>query len=90
MRERRQGGQPPQGKDEQGRIIPTLFVLWVRLPKSNPKDRRRQPRGQNQKRKDIDRHMANLMEEFEALLQESFEMDTPNEGSVVKGKVIAK
>ena len=29
------------------------------------------------------------MEEFEALLEESFEMDTPNEGSVVKGKVIA-
>ncbi|MBZ4021903.1 30S ribosomal protein S1 [Rhodobacter sp. TJ_12] len=29
------------------------------------------------------------MEEFEALLQESFEIDTPNEGSVVKGKVIA-
>ncbi|HEY9039508.1 MAG TPA: 30S ribosomal protein S1 [Roseovarius sp.] len=29
------------------------------------------------------------MEEFEALLNESFEMDTPEEGSVVKGKVIA-
>eukprot|EP00558_Chaetoceros_sp_UNC1202_P003462 CAMPEP_0197247452 /NCGR_PEP_ID=MMETSP1429-20130617/29206_1 /TAXON_ID=49237 /ORGANISM="Chaetoceros sp., Strain UNC1202" /LENGTH=46 /DNA_ID= /DNA_START= /DNA_END= /DNA_ORIENTATION= len=29
------------------------------------------------------------MEDFEALLNESFEMDTPNEGSVVKGKVIA-
>jgi small subunit ribosomal protein S1 len=29
------------------------------------------------------------MEEFEALLQESFEMDTPDEGSVVKGRVIA-
>jgi small subunit ribosomal protein S1 len=29
------------------------------------------------------------MEEFEALLQESFEIDTPAEGSVVKGKVIA-
>ena len=34
--------------------------------------------------------MANAtMEEFEALLQESFEIDTPDEGSVVKGKVIA-
>ncbi|MFT6073829.1 MAG: small subunit ribosomal protein S1 [Yoonia sp.] len=33
--------------------------------------------------------MANAMEEFEALLNESFEMDTPSEGSVVKGKVIA-
>ena len=29
------------------------------------------------------------MEEFEALLNESFEMDTPDEGSVVKGRVIA-
>jgi small subunit ribosomal protein S1 len=29
------------------------------------------------------------MEDFEALLNESFEMDTPEEGSVVKGKVIA-
>ena len=29
------------------------------------------------------------MEDFEALLQESFEHDTPDEGSVVKGKVIA-
>ena len=29
------------------------------------------------------------MEEFEALLQESFEIDTPEEGSVVTGKVIA-
>ena len=35
------------------------------------------------------RHMANTMEEFEALLEESFEIDTPQEGSVVKGKVIA-
>ncbi|MEM8538029.1 MAG: S1 RNA-binding domain-containing protein, partial [Pseudomonadota bacterium] len=33
--------------------------------------------------------MANTLEEFEALLNESFEMDTPTEGSVVKGKVIA-
>ena len=29
------------------------------------------------------------MEEFEALLQESFEIDTPDEGSVVKGIVLA-
>ncbi len=29
------------------------------------------------------------MEEFEALLNESFEIDTPAEGSVVKGKVLA-
>jgi small subunit ribosomal protein S1 len=32
---------------------------------------------------------SNSMDEFEALLNESFEMDTPEEGSVVKGKVIA-
>ncbi|AML50332.1 30S ribosomal protein S1 [Falsihalocynthiibacter arcticus] len=31
----------------------------------------------------------NSMDEFEALLAESFEIDTPEEGSVVKGKVIA-
>ena len=29
------------------------------------------------------------MAEFEALLNESFKIDTPQEGSVVKGKVIA-
>jgi small subunit ribosomal protein S1 len=36
-------------------------------------------------------HMCakNAMEEFEALLKESFEIDTPEEGTVVKGKVIA-
>ena len=30
-----------------------------------------------------------MMEEFEALLKENFEIDTPEEGSVVRGKVIA-
>src|SRR5690606_31133790 len=41
--------------------------------------------------KEIRDHMAQntTMEEFEALLNESFEIDTPEEGSVVKGKVIA-
>ena len=29
------------------------------------------------------------MEDFEAMLNESLEMDTPSEGSVVTGKVIA-
>ncbi|HPD92101.1 MAG: 30S ribosomal protein S1 [Rhodobacter sp.] len=33
--------------------------------------------------------MSNAMEEFEALLAESFEIDTPQEGTVVKGRVIA-
>ncbi|MCW1934032.1 30S ribosomal protein S1 [Pararhodobacter zhoushanensis] len=32
---------------------------------------------------------ANSMAEFEALLEESFEIDTPSEGTVVKGRVIA-
>merc|ERR1711916_275171 len=42
-------------------------------------------------KKDTHSHMAQnaSMEEFEALLNESFEIDTPDEGSVVKGKVIA-
>ena len=31
----------------------------------------------------------NTMEDFEALLKESFEIDTPEEGTVVKGRVIA-
>jgi hypothetical protein len=52
-------------------------------------DRRRQPHGQKHIDKDTIRYMANMMDEFEALLEESFEMDTPEEGSVVKGKVIA-
>nr|WP_263618715.1 30S ribosomal protein S1 [Seohaeicola saemankumensis] len=56
-----------------------------------PKDRRRQPRGQKTVEKETETRMAQnaSMEEFEALLNESFEMDTPEEGSVVKGKVIA-
>ncbi len=32
---------------------------------------------------------SKAMDEFEALLKESFEIDTPEEGTVVKGKVIA-
>jgi len=45
----------------------------------------------NPEPKDHPSHMAQntSMEEFEALLNESFEIDTPDEGSVVKGKVIA-
>ncbi|MFK7751560.1 MAG: 30S ribosomal protein S1 [Sedimentitalea sp.] len=60
--------------------------------KTRIKDRRRQPHGPNTTYvKETETHMAqsNSMEEFEALLNESFEMDTPEEGSVVKGKVIA-
>ncbi|WP_274520096.1 30S ribosomal protein S1 [Meridianimarinicoccus roseus] len=45
----------------------------------------------NRNRRKPEPHMSQnaSMEEFEALLQESFEIDTPDEGSVVKGKVIA-
>src|SRR6056297_554040 len=45
----------------------------------------------NNEPKDHPSHMAQntSMEEFEALLNESFEMDTPDEGSVVRGRVIA-
>ncbi|WP_276326651.1 30S ribosomal protein S1 [Sulfitobacter dubius] len=39
--------------------------------------------------KDTKSYMTKAMDEFEALLNESFEMDTPQEGTVVKGKVIA-
>ena len=41
--------------------------------------------------KDTSAHMAKnaSMEEFEALLNDSLEIDTPSEGSVVRGKVIA-
>jgi len=55
-------------------------------------DRWRQPPGQNKMLvKETEYQMAQMtsMAEFEALLNESFEMDTPEEGSVVKGKVIA-
>jgi len=42
-------------------------------------------------RKETEAHMSASasMEEFEALLNESLEIDTPSEGSVVKGRVIA-
>ncbi|WP_279625050.1 30S ribosomal protein S1 [Sulfitobacter indolifex] len=39
--------------------------------------------------KETKSYMTKAMDEFEALLNESFEMDTPEEGTVVKGKVIA-
>ncbi|WP_276326059.1 30S ribosomal protein S1 [Palleronia marisminoris] len=55
------------------------------------RDPRRQPRGQNRCKKEIRDLMAQntSMEEFEALLNESFDIDTPDEGSVVKGRVLA-
>ncbi|WP_348645500.1 30S ribosomal protein S1 [Jannaschia sp. S6380] len=71
--------RPPQGK-------PNLTAF------SRPiQDRRRQPHGQQTKQRNRHSHMAQnaSMEEFEALLNESLEIDTPTEGSVVKGKVLA-
>ena len=42
------------------------------------------------KKRNLDRMSASVtMEDFEALLNESFELDVPTEGSVVKGTVIA-
>ncbi|WP_281248112.1 30S ribosomal protein S1 [Poseidonocella sedimentorum] len=68
-----------------------MFICASGFVNDQPQDRRRQPRGQQHDQKDIQSHMAQntSMEEFEALLNESLEMDTPEEGSVVKGKVIA-
>ncbi|MEL6520573.1 MAG: 30S ribosomal protein S1 [Pseudomonadota bacterium] len=70
---------------------PLSFSGLIILDQRQPKDRRRQPHGQkDRKPKDRKTHMSTAtMEEFEALLQESFEIDTPDEGTVVKGKVIA-
>ena len=55
------------------------------------KDRWNQPSGQKIFVKGYRDYMAQnaTMAEFEALLNESFKIDTPQEGSVVKGKVIA-
>ncbi|WP_256370568.1 30S ribosomal protein S1 [Thalassococcus sp. S3] len=72
-----------------GTVRPSLFLAALRP--SEPQDRRRQPHGQKTCVKETETRMAQnaSMEEFEALLNESFEMDTPEEGTVVKGKVIA-
>ncbi|WP_412504343.1 30S ribosomal protein S1 [Roseovarius sp. SYSU LYC5161] len=81
-----------QSQDAQGRGPRPLFLCASPSGSTNPpQDPRRQPRGRNKTLKGTTRHMAQnaSMEEFEALLNESFEMDTPQEGSVVKGKVIA-
>ncbi|WP_272939470.1 30S ribosomal protein S1 [Palleronia aestuarii] len=78
-------------KSRTGRVGRTgPFSVWAtHLTKSQ--DRRRQPRGRNNEPKESVSHMAKdtSMEEFEALLNESFDIDTPDEGSVVRGKVIA-
>jgi small subunit ribosomal protein S1 len=77
-----------------GSVFRPLFVCHAEFNAKDqlkPKDRRRQPPGPKQVIKETETLMAQdtSMEEFEALLNESFEMDTPEEGSVVKGKVIA-
>jgi small subunit ribosomal protein S1 len=75
----------PKGRIHQ----PALLCLKI-ARKTNPKtggDNRSARKNVSKGKTDA---MANaMMEEFEALLQESFEIDTPEEGSVVKGKVIA-
>ena len=49
-----------------------------------------EPTARPVKRREKETYMnSKAMDEFEALLKESFEIDTPEEGTVVKGKVIA-
>ncbi|WP_338113487.1 30S ribosomal protein S1 [Pacificoceanicola onchidii] len=89
---------PQRMDDGQGRVIrPSLFCVCARraiadvLPcqPTQPRPVETTTRPEN-RIKGMKRHMANAtMEEFEALLNESLEMDTPDEGTVVKGKVIA-
>ena len=53
-------------------------------------DRRNQPAGPNNRVTEKILNMAQAtMEDFEALLQESFELHMPEEGAVVRGKVLA-
>ncbi|WP_366129371.1 30S ribosomal protein S1 [uncultured Roseovarius sp.] len=83
--------KPPQSIEiEQGRHHrPSLFCdpPDQRNPQ-RPAETTARPENRSKETRD---HMAQntSMEEFEALLEESFEMDTPDEGTVVKGKVIA-
>ncbi len=80
-----------QNPYEQGRVITGPYCLQIlTLDQLKPKDLRSQPHGPNNRYKGNKPHMsASAMEEFEALLNESFEIDTPAEGSVVKGTVLA-
>jgi len=75
---------------EQGRVAGPLYFAF-RLTNETPRPAETTARPENALVKEQSRHMAQntSMEEFEALLNESLEMDTPNEGTVVKGKVIA-
>ncbi|WP_353349476.1 30S ribosomal protein S1 [Aquicoccus sp. SU-CL01552] len=82
----------PASRDiEQGRDAPALFVLRFVLTNETPRPAETTARPEKCDRKGNRDRMAQdtSMEEFEALLNESFEMDTPDEGTVVKGKVIA-
>ncbi|WP_269801563.1 30S ribosomal protein S1 [Primorskyibacter marinus] len=96
-RARRQGEIAAQHRDRAGSEPPALFVLrFVCRPiRSAASADIIKTGGDNRSArkhlKGSERHMAEntSMEEFEALLNESFEMDTPDEGTVVKGKVIA-
>jgi small subunit ribosomal protein S1 len=92
----RLGAKSRDKEIEQGRICrPSLFLARRTTNPSAEGGHQPQTGGDNRPArkpfvKEQKRHMANsTMEEFEALLNESLEMDTPDEGSVVKGKVIA-
>lgn len=87
--------EPPQSiESEQGREYrPSLFCVYeaARLTNETLKTGGDNRAAGHNETLGLKRHMAQnaSMEEFEALLNESLEMDTPQEGSVVKGKVIA-
>ncbi len=87
--------EPPQSiESEQGREYrPSLFCVYeaARLTNETLKTGGDNRAAGHNETLGLKRHMAQnaSMEEFEALLNESLEMDTPQEGTVVKGKVIA-
>ncbi|WP_302848717.1 30S ribosomal protein S1 [Sulfitobacter sp. THAF37] len=69
---------------------PSFFCVCRNGPRSNSHSRPAETTARpDTSKKETKSYMSNAMDEFEALLEESFEMDTPEEGSVVKGKVIA-
>ncbi|WP_279432471.1 30S ribosomal protein S1 [Rhodovulum adriaticum] len=82
----------PNNEDEQGSEISSGPLCFTAPPaQTNPRPAETTARPDKALVKETRDHMAQnaSMEEFEALLNESFEIDTPAEGSVVKGRVIA-
>ncbi|MEX1233979.1 MAG: 30S ribosomal protein S1 [Roseovarius sp.] len=72
-------------------VYPALIRVCKTPDQRNPKTGGDNRTARKNRKKGSRDHMAQdtSMEAFEALLNESFEMDTPEEGTVVKGKVIA-